>query len=183
MELIVALATDPDQRVRCGVAGNPSAPDSLLRELAKDSEWNVRSMVDWNGSTPTDLLDVLSSDPEFMVRDSANESIASRPTTPAQRLRAMSADRGLSESVRCAIGKNPNAPAELQRRVAMHDSPYMRVYVAGNPAAEGEVLLRLGDDVDQSVALHRDRQPLTSNRRPHQVHPTRRPGRPKRSSR
>lgn len=151
-DVIAALATDSDEGVRSMVAANFSAPDHLLRALAKDPVWNVRSMVAWNRSTPADLLDVLSSDPEFMVRESANESIASRPTTPVERLHAMFADdSGVSDSVRAVIGGNPNAPVELQWRVAAHDSPYMRVNVARNPGAAGEILLRLMNDVDKSV--------------------------------
>jgi hypothetical protein len=63
-----ALATDPDPGVRECLARNPQATCDVLRTLASDSSERVRAFVAVNYNVPEDTMEALASDPSDLVR-------------------------------------------------------------------------------------------------------------------
>lgn len=65
--LLLRLAADTNEEVRCAVAGNPSAPVAALVVLAKDHRASVRTTVARNTRTPPASLGQLALDSETRV--------------------------------------------------------------------------------------------------------------------
>jgi len=69
-------------RARVYAAGNPQAPEELLRTLAAegsgDKEWHMRSEVAQNPSTPIDVVQALAKDENAHVRNTAKRALQKR---------------------------------------------------------------------------------------------------------
>ena len=74
-ELLAALAVDPDDRARGGVAANSILDGLLLRQLAADTSQWVRANAAMNPTCPPNLLATLAAD-----RDSELVRLASSGT-------------------------------------------------------------------------------------------------------
>ena len=57
--LLSRLAHDPDERVRAGVAGNPSTPVSVLTELVRSMNSDLECAVGRNPAIPLELMEEL----------------------------------------------------------------------------------------------------------------------------
>lgn len=68
-DVLADLAADPDLGVRICVARNGRTPPQVLRRLATDGSAGLRGWVAANPAVPGDLLDELATDPSRTVRD------------------------------------------------------------------------------------------------------------------
>ena len=72
-ELLAALATDKDRRIRILVAWHSSTSSEVLDALANDCDSVVRKAVAENPNTPYKTLVMLSHDMEFWVEKNAKK--------------------------------------------------------------------------------------------------------------
>jgi hypothetical protein len=79
VDILVMLAKDEDELIRCHVAFNRSAPLWLLVQLARDSDWSVRQHVALNRLTPHEILTELTQDDNQYVRWAAEKTLKYKP--------------------------------------------------------------------------------------------------------
>lgn len=68
IDVVEALAKDPDAGVRACLARNETVSCDILRELAHDESETVRGFVAVNFFVPADVMDGLAEDPSEIVR-------------------------------------------------------------------------------------------------------------------
>ena len=79
--LLSNLANDDEQMVRKCVAKNPAASPDLLFFLARDVKWPVRLAVAANPHTPSDAISNLKNDVEADVRKAAQQASERPPSS------------------------------------------------------------------------------------------------------
>lgn len=75
LEVLDALAHDPDRAVRLKVATKNKLSDDLYRLLASDADDGVRQRISFNKNTPRDVLERLSRDTNNLVSVPALERL------------------------------------------------------------------------------------------------------------
>ena len=101
---LVALADDPEERVRLCLAENASTPPGVLASLALDGSEMVRSAVARNPTTSSDVLDALAGDLSNYVRF----HVAANPLIGEATARRLAADA--DQTMRYAVlGASPYA--------------------------------------------------------------------------
>jgi hypothetical protein len=68
VDVVAALAQDPDAGVRACLARNETVSCDILRDLAHDESETVRGFVAVNFFVPADVMDELADDPSAVVR-------------------------------------------------------------------------------------------------------------------
>lgn len=107
-ELLVLLATDEVEAVRCAVAGNPGAPSHADRLLAQDADAPIRtclarklaaragelalSLADRRGRLAWDALLLLAQDPRNEVRHAVADTLADLTDAPHDLVLALARD-------------------------------------------------------------------------------------------
>jgi hypothetical protein len=76
LEILQILAEDPDERVRCVVAGKRKLTHELRTKLSRDSDPSVRERIAYNAKVELHLLHQLAADPEQFVRAAAKNALA-----------------------------------------------------------------------------------------------------------
>ena len=127
------------------LAGDPLAPEVILRSLAKDEDFGIRFRVAGNPACPVDALRWLAGDSERGVR----RKVARNPSAPPDVLTVLAADE--DEDVRFEVAFNASSPGALLRDLATSTNAKMRATVAGNAAAPDELLKQLLEDSSLSV--------------------------------
>ena len=175
---LLALAHDPDDKVRMRLAWSSQTPASVLTVLSEDASAVVRSTVAENPNTPPELLVAMAQDSGETVRmavaanpntpiailvtfaqvDSSNirESLSGNPSVPPQVLSRiltvlMADPRTRSLPWRLnAIARNPSTPSESLKLLSTQHAD-VRAAVAGNPSTPHDLLVALARDKAKSV--------------------------------
>lgn len=79
LEVLRALAIDPDPSVRHAVAMKRKLDADLFRSLAADADPSVRQQIACNAKAPRHILEALAQDTEPLVREAALERLTNRP--------------------------------------------------------------------------------------------------------
>lgn len=153
-ETLDALSHDPDEWVRCAVAGNPSTPASLrihlMQALAKNDWEEVRKEVAKSPFVSASLLDQLAGDSEEQVL----LAVAENSVTSCSTLERLA--RRKTQGVREVVARHAKAAPALLAKLAKSKNAEIREAVAGNPSTPPAVLVDLARDrspqVRQSVA-------------------------------
>jgi hypothetical protein len=154
---LLALAHDPDDKVRMRLAWSSQTPASVLTVLSEDASAVVRSRVAENPNTPPELLAAMAQDSGETVR----MAVAANPNTPLAILIAFA--RVDSSNIRESLGANPKTPSEVLSgilAVEMEDprtraNPWRLLNLARNPSTPVESLRLLSTqhaDVRAAIA-------------------------------
>ena len=95
-ETLASLYEKDSPLIKQGVAGNPSAPERILRDATKSKDPELRRAVATNGSLPEDALDELSHDKDGSV---LNAVLYNPNVSPEAKLRAEAGLRKISSSL------------------------------------------------------------------------------------
>ena len=154
-DLLDALASDGQWRVREAVAARIGTPGHLLARLATDTDRDVRRTVAANPGVPLAVLLRLFDDTDDAVR----RVVTTHPSLPAdRRAHALArllvrASRSASVASRAAVAWCPDTPRYLRRRRRFWQAPEwpVRYAVATNVATEPDLLLLLAADANRFV--------------------------------
>ena len=146
-ELLEIYAYDPNQRVRCAVAGNVHTPSDVLEELVDDPF--VRKTVLSNPNTPTELLVQYSHDQAAGTRC----AVANNVKTPSEILDELANDPDFS--VRCNVARNSNTSPEIIKQLSRDPDHWLRRLAVANKNFPKVTTDDLPDYADNPEALRK----------------------------
>jgi hypothetical protein len=170
LEVLRNLASANSADVRCYVALNPNADETILAKLSKDESAAVRQCVGLNKHTSHRILNSMLSDPDASTRSAlalnpnwtASEirdfyrqnpqwapSIARNPSAPPDLLKELS--YGSDYNVLSGLARNPSIPPYVINRIAADPDPTLRMMLVENVNLPIGVLKKLAKDSDERV--------------------------------
>jgi len=157
LETLEKLSKDKSYKVRSAIARNPNTPSTTLAEMSERECMDSNGDHDWNGTYPiTALFKNPNTPAEWRIkllnsnRLSWNMlgSVARDKKSPAELLSAMAEFvfiqnySGKLSDVLEYIGKNPNTPVDVLRKIYKNDS-WAYEYLCKNPNTPSDVLKKI----------------------------------------
>lgn len=145
MEELSALAYDPDEQVRIGVAQNVNTTPDILTLLAADMDVTVCASVAGNSNTPGETLS------RFVTHSLFNkhviQNVIKNPNTPVHTL-GLLADHNIFDIQHEA---NKALTLTMLEELSVHSNKTLREIVARHKKTSSEILSRLATDTEENV--------------------------------
>jgi hypothetical protein len=158
-ELYRELAKIPDAEIRGTLAETTRLPPTVYEEIAREADLNLLTLLARNESSPVALLERLAARPERSLKFALLRNKQFPPESRRRLVSELAATAGPKEMDELA--RDPDLPAELLPRYAEELLPATRAWVARNPHASQELLIRLAQD-DSASAAEAAREALKS---------------------
>ena len=145
VEVVEAMARNPDWGMRQLAAYKPECPSHLLVRLAADEDEEVREIVATNDNCGPAALGRLAVDPVYEVRAAAAANPRCDPSVLA--MLVAGCDKNIAEE----IAAHKSCTSEVVAAMARRDDPAVRTIAADHDRCAPSVLAALAADPDAEV--------------------------------
>ncbi|AFY80667.1 hypothetical protein [Oscillatoria acuminata] len=143
------MVVNPDPEIRSKLAAHPKTPPQILSKLAHDLDIEVRLALVNNPQIPRRILG------EYICKE-MGEPPTKRSDLHSSSLVGDILKFSTEDSIQIEIGRNPNTPKRLLRRLANHSDPRIRSIVEKNPHTPPKCVVNLTQDKSKQLLFLHD---------------------------